>query len=275
VSRLETSVQSLDDLSKQYKIRYAPVNGTSSATYFERMAYIETKFYEIWKDLSMDDSMSEVERAKLAVWDYPVSDKYTKMWQTMKESGLPRTYEDALEQVKASPSNQEGYAFIGDATDVRYQELTNCDVYMVGDEFSRKPYALAVQEGSPLKDQVNDAILKLLNQRKLETLKERWWNRNPLRKRCTDDSDESDGISIYNIGGVFIVIFVGILMAISTLVFEYWWFKYKKQPRVTDSAKVLAVREFGSGKDAKEKTNFNAEYNKDGNGELSPVGNPW
>lgn len=46
---------------------------------------------------------------------------------------------------------------LGDATDIRYQELTNCDLQMVGDEFSRKPYALAVQQGSPLKDQFNDA----------------------------------------------------------------------------------------------------------------------
>ena len=27
---------------------------------------------------------------------------------------------------------------------------------IVGDEFSRKPYAIAVQQGSPLKDMVND-----------------------------------------------------------------------------------------------------------------------
>ncbi len=40
---------------------------------------------------------------------------------------------------------------------MRYQTLTNCDLQMVGDEFSRKPYALAVQQGSPLKDQFNDA----------------------------------------------------------------------------------------------------------------------
>ena len=45
----------------------------------------------------------------------------------------------------------------GDATDIRYQTLTNCDLQMVGEEFSRKPYALAVQQGSPLKDQLNDA----------------------------------------------------------------------------------------------------------------------
>ncbi len=51
------------------------------------------------------------------------------------------------------------YIFIGqgDATDIRYQVLTNCDLQMVGDEFSRKPYAIAVQQGSPLKEQFNDA----------------------------------------------------------------------------------------------------------------------
>ena len=39
----------------------------------------------------------------------------------------------------------------------RYLSMTQCDLQMVGDEFSRKPYALAVQQGSPLKDQLNDA----------------------------------------------------------------------------------------------------------------------
>lgn len=46
---------------------------------------------------------------------------------------------------------------LGDATDIRYIVLTDCDFEVVGEEFSRKPYALAVQQGSPLKDQFNDA----------------------------------------------------------------------------------------------------------------------
>lgn len=50
-----------------------------------------------------------------------------------------------------------GFAFLGDATDIRYQVLTNCDLQIVGEEFSRKPYAIAVQQGSPLKDQFNNA----------------------------------------------------------------------------------------------------------------------
>lgn len=57
-------------------------------------------------------------------------------------------------------------------------------------------------------------------------------------------------------GGVFIVIFVGIGLACVTLAFEYWWYKHRKGPRVTDSAKVLSVREI----EKTEKSNFNTEY---------------
>jgi len=35
------------------------------------------------------------------------------------------------------------------------------------------------------------------------------------------------GISIYNIGGVFIVILVGIGIAFITLIVEFWYYKYK------------------------------------------------
>lgn len=73
------------------------------------------------------------------------------------------------------------------------------------------------------------SILKLLNQRKLEQLKERWWNKNPKKKNCPKLEDESDGISIQNIGGVFIVILIGIALSIVTLAFEYWYYKDKRR----------------------------------------------
>ncbi|XP_017786976.1 PREDICTED: ionotropic receptor 25a [Nicrophorus vespilloides] len=237
VSRLDTPVESLDDLSKQYKIQYAPLNGSSAMTYFERMADIELRFYEIWKDMSLNDSLTDVERAKLAVWDYPVSDKYTKMWQAMKEATLPNTLDEAVKRVRESRSSSEGFAFLGDATDIKYLTLTNCDLQMVGEEFSRKPYAIAVQQGSPLRDQFNTAILQLLNKRQLERFKEKWWTNNPKAIKCEKQDDQSDGISIQNIGGVFIVIFVGIGLACITLAFEYWWYKYRK------GSKVIAVQE--------------------------------
>lgn len=62
------------------------------------MSQIEGRFYEIWKDMSLNDTLTPVERSKLAVWDYPVSDKYTKMWQAMQEAGLPNTLEQGASQ---------------------------------------------------------------------------------------------------------------------------------------------------------------------------------
>ena len=130
--------------------------------------------------------------------------------------------------------------------------------------------------------------MKLLNQRKLEAFKENWWNKNPNKKSCEEfEEDSGGGISIYNIGmsviltfysiqnksarslvisyllcvrkvlfmkhhyfsgGVFIVIFVGIGLAILTLVFEYVYYKDKKQSRVStadSTAKIpVQVKEF-------------------------------
>ncbi|XP_031337563.1 ionotropic receptor 25a-like [Photinus pyralis] len=235
VSRLDIPVDSLDDLSKQYKIQYSPLNNSEQATYFKRMANIEKRFYEIWKDMSLNDSMSDAERSKLSVWEYPISDRYTKMWQTMQDSRLLKTLDEAVAKVRTSRTQNEGYAYIGDASDIKYLEMTACDLQKVGDEFSKKPYALAVQQGSPLKDQLNSAILNLLNMRQLERYKEYWWHENPFKVKCDKQEDQSDGISIQNIGGVFIVIFVGICLACGTLAFEYWYYKHRKVGNVIDT----------------------------------------
>ncbi|KAK2587124.1 hypothetical protein KPH14_002886 [Odynerus spinipes] len=256
VSRLDTPIESLDDLSKQYKVQYAPVKGSAAYTYFERMAHIEARFYEIWKDMSLNDSLSEVERAKLAVWEYPVSDKYTKMFQAMKEAEFPANEEQAIRRVLRLDSSNE-FAFIGDASTIKYLSMTNCDLMQVGEEFSRKPYAIAVQQGSPLKDQFNNAILVLLNKRKLEKLKDKWWKRNPERKDCEKEDDQSDGISIHNIGGVFVVIFVGIAFACLTLAFEYWWYRYR--PKVGNAFKQTASSPNGKAGKAVRPIRFNLQ----------------
>ncbi|KOC68268.1 Glutamate receptor, ionotropic kainate 3 [Habropoda laboriosa] len=226
VSRLEIPIETLEDLSKQYKIQYAPVLNSPAYTYFKRMAAIEWRFYDIWKEMSLNDSLSEVERAELAVWDYPVSDKYTKMLQAMEEAGFPATQEDAVRRVRRVDSNNE-FAYIEDSTTIKYLTMTNCDLVQVGEDFSRKPYAIAVQQGSPLKDQFNNAILILLNKRKLEKLKDKWWKKNPDKKDCDAENSQSDGISIHNIGGVFVVIFLGIIFACFTLAFEYWYYRHR------------------------------------------------
>ena len=40
----------------------------------------------VWKDMSLDPSITEIERSKLAVWEYPVSDAFTKVSLLLNES---------------------------------------------------------------------------------------------------------------------------------------------------------------------------------------------
>ncbi len=62
--------------------------------------------------MSLNDSLDQVERAKLAVWDYPVSDKFTNMWASMMDSGFPLNFTEAKDRIKNPPDGQE-FAFIG------------------------------------------------------------------------------------------------------------------------------------------------------------------
>ncbi|XP_059221283.1 ionotropic receptor 25a isoform X3 [Stomoxys calcitrans] len=244
VSRLSTPIESLDDLAKQYKISYAPVHDSSEMIYFERMANIEHMFYEIWKNLSLNTSLTLRQKSKFAVWEYPVSVKYTRIWQAMQDAKLPNTLDEAVARVRNSTPGNE-FAFLGDSTDIRYLVLTSCDLEMIGEEFSRKPYGIAIQQGSHLKEILNDAILKLLNKQRLEQLKIKWWLKNEDEIKCRKSKDQTDGITIENIGGVFIIIVVGIGVSFIILVFEYWWFKIRKSPRVitvTESALSTDVK---------------------------------
>ena len=71
--------------------------------------------------MSLDNITSEHERSKLAVWDYPVSDKFLKMWTNMQEI-LYTDMDHALDRVRKTKKvkgNEEGFALIADATDVR------------------------------------------------------------------------------------------------------------------------------------------------------------
>ena len=64
--------------------------------------------------MSLNDSLDQVERAKLAVWDYPVSDKFTNMWVAMTDSGFPKTFHEALARVKKeNTDDEEEFAYIG------------------------------------------------------------------------------------------------------------------------------------------------------------------
>lgn len=106
--------------------------------------------------MSLNDSLSNTQRSDLAVFDYPLSDEYTKIWKRMQDSGFPETYEEAIERVKNSTSSTEGFALLASTTYLKYVDVVNCDLMVVGDEFSLKPIAFAVSTASPLRKDLDE-----------------------------------------------------------------------------------------------------------------------
>ncbi|RWS04533.1 glutamate receptor ionotropic: kainate 2-like protein [Dinothrombium tinctorium] len=225
-------VEDMEKLAHQYKVRYGPVMGSALQTYFNRLALVEEKFYEYVEmteplnhrgpDMSLNDSLSEDERAKLAIWDYPISDRSTKIWSQVKEpDSMPKSYEAGLAAMKSSKTHKEGFALVVD-----YFAFTHCDVYRIGTEFSPRPMSLAISKNlRPLKKKIDEAIIKFRNDRTIEKLKGKWWDWNPLRQECEDWRLLSNGISLQNAGGTFIVYIAGVCSCFFAIAVENHFIK--------------------------------------------------
>merc|ERR1719499_2520242 len=117
--------------------------------------------------------------------------------------------------------NTEGnFAFIHDASEVKYEFYNNCNLTEVGEPFAEQPYAVAVQQGSHLNEEISKVILELQKDRYFETLYGKYWN-SSLRSLCPT-LDDSEGITLRSLGGVFIVTLTGLAIAMIVLAFEVY-----------------------------------------------------
>lgn len=109
----------------------------------------------------------------------------------------------------------------------------NCNYSAVGDIFAEQPYAVAVQQGSHLQvcnlislktqssrlknfclfrchqDEISRMILELQKDRFFEELTARYWNTSTNKGSCIRN-DDSEGITLESLGGVFIATLVGL-----------------------------------------------------------------
>lgn len=213
----------------------------------------------------MNESLSEDERSKLAVWDYPISDRYTKMWAQMQEVTLPSSFEEALGKVKSSNPGGPGFALIGEiscklllkinpkriliklnynlaeAPNVEYASLLNCDVHMVGQAFAPRPIALGLKKNSPLKSKLNLVIERLFNNGTIQKIKDKYWVENDKRVSCNEYRRMNDGIPLRNSGGIFYIIVLGVSVTGLTLIVENIYFRGKKRGKATTTKNFLSL----------------------------------
>ena len=104
LSCFKVTISSLDDLAKQTDTKYSVVQGSGTETYFKHMAKIEETFYNNWKTMSLGSTSPNTadKSSQYAVWDYPLGDKFTIIWNRMKETGLLNSSEEGVQKVSIS-----------------------------------------------------------------------------------------------------------------------------------------------------------------------------
>lgn len=149
-SRLVAPVESLDDLATQSDFQYSVQAGTVSETYFQRMADIEQNFYMLWRNMSyIAENDPDINR--FAIWDYPLGDKYMRLWENMKQTGFVKTSAEGINKVL-----EGNFAFFHETPMITYEMSSTCGLMTVGQMFSAKPYAFVLPTvKTPLLEKIN------------------------------------------------------------------------------------------------------------------------
>ncbi|KAF5281024.1 hypothetical protein FQA39_LY05229 [Lamprigera yunnana] len=220
VEKMQTPVESLDQLARQSRINYTVVMNSQTHKYFINMKYAEDTLFRMWKELTLNASTDET---KYRVWDYPIREQYGHILLSINES-MPVA--NASEGFRITNERLGGdFAFIHDSAEIKYEISKNCNFSEIGEVFAEKPYAVAIQQGSYLQDPLSLAILDLQRDRFFEYLQSKYWNTS-VRGECPDDF-ESEGITLESLGGVFITTLVGLALAMITLAGEVFYYRRK------------------------------------------------
>lgn len=145
IESTQTSIQSLEQLSKQSRINYTVVEGSDAHNYFINMKLAEDTLHRMWMELVLNSSSDETQ---YRIWDYPIKEQYGSILNAIQ---FAKPVANASEGIKKVKEHVDGdFAFIHDALDIKLELLKSCDLIEVGKVFAEQPYALAIQQGSHL-----------------------------------------------------------------------------------------------------------------------------
>ncbi|KAI2653161.1 Glutamate receptor ionotropic, kainate 5 [Labeo rohita] len=184
VQRMEVPIESADDLADQTNIQYGTIQGGSTMTFFMNSRY----------------------------------QTYQRMWNYMY-SKQPSVFVKSTEEGIARVLNSR-YAFLLESTMNEYHRRLNCNLTQIGGLLDTKGYGIGMPLGSPFRDEITLGVLQLQENNRLEILKRRWWEGG----KCPKEEDHrAKGLGMENIGGIFVVLICGLIIAVFVAIMEFVW----------------------------------------------------
>ncbi|XP_068561342.1 glutamate receptor ionotropic, kainate 5-like [Cebidichthys violaceus] len=184
VQRMEAPIESPDDLADQTNIQYGTIHGGSTMTFFMNSRY----------------------------------QTYQRMWNYMN-SKQPSVFVKSTEEGIARVLNSK-YAFLMESTMNEYYRSLNCNLTQIGGLLDTKGYGIGMPLGSPYRDEITLGILQLQESNRLEILKRRWWEGGQCLK---EEDHRAKGLGMENIGGIFVVLICGLIIAVFVAIMEFLW----------------------------------------------------
>lgn len=84
----------------------------------------------------------------------------------------------------------------------------------------------SIKSGSPWRDRISLTILELHEKGVIRTLYDKWWKSPGLtciRDEMKNKEGKANALGLDNIGGVFVVLLLGLALALITAVIEFLW----------------------------------------------------
>ncbi|GLD67895.1 glutamate receptor 1-like isoform X2 [Lates japonicus] len=189
VERMVSPIESAEDLAKQTEIAYGTLDGGSTKEFFRR--------------------------SKIAVFE--------KMWSYMRSADPSVFVKNTNEGVSRVRKSKGKYAYLLESSMNEYIEQRKpCDTMKVGGNLDSKGYGVATPKGSPLRNPVNLAVLKLNEQGLLDKLKNRWWyDKGECGTGGGDSKDKTSALSLSNVAGVFYILIGGLGLAMLVALVEF------------------------------------------------------
>uniref|UniRef100_UPI00398F22E0 glutamate receptor ionotropic, kainate 4-like isoform X2 n=1 Tax=Pristiophorus japonicus TaxID=55135 RepID=UPI00398F22E0 len=184
VQRMDVPIESVDDLADQTNIEYGTIQRGSSMTFFQNSRY----------------------------------QTYQRMWNYM-HSKQPSVFVKSTEEGISRVLNSN-YAFLLESTMNEYHQQRNCNLTQIGGLLDTKGYGIGLPLASLFRNEFDLAILQLQENNQLEMLKRKWWEGG----KCPKEAEHrAKGLGMQNIGGIFVVLICGLIVAVVMAVIEFLW----------------------------------------------------
>uniref|UniRef100_A0A5F9CES7 Glutamate receptor n=1 Tax=Oryctolagus cuniculus TaxID=9986 RepID=A0A5F9CES7_RABIT len=149
---------------------------------------------------------------------------YQRMWNYM-QSKQPSVFVKSTEEGIARVLNSR-YAFLLESTMNEYHRRLNCNLTQIGGLLDTKGYGIGMPLGSPFRDEITLAILQLQENKPGGPVPQ---GRGPPAPK---------GLGMENIGGIFVVLICGLIIAVFVAVMEFIW----STRRSAESEEVRSAR---------------------------------